>query len=574
MKLFHKIIGFSALLLSLTACQSDFDMPDMVEPTYEGTPNITIAEIRAMGAGMTQNDTIRFADNLVLKAVVSANDKSGNIFKKIYLQDATGNIEMEVDQSNIYTDYPVGQELFLDLKGLSLSVYGGELQLGHPDAYNFRCPYVVFTAQAHKNGYPDVKKINLKEVSRISELGNADAFALVKFKNVRFKNGGKNKFAPKGENYTTEYLLDSKGDSIAVRTSNYAEFAAETLPADYGNVTAILGRYNDSWQLTIRTLDDLEFEHGDEPVVTGIQFKKATSITSGKKYLIAAKVDGVSKVAQAIAANRTYGYIYADDANAQSDVITMDDESHAYTISASGSGYTLKDAYGRYLYMTGTYNNFNLTEDASQEGAIWTITKNADGTFKLLNQTMGKYIQWSTQYTSYGSYPDENGIMPELFEEVGGGGGGVIPPAATKTWKAVSNVTSGKKYLIVTDGKAAKIITSNYGYLKVEDVTVTNNEISLDDETNSFTIASTAGGYTIQQSDGRYLYMTGTYNSFNVNAAPTEGNVWTITPDNGGTFKIMNAAMSKFIQFDSQYGSYGSYADERGTLPKLFELSE
>lgn len=415
MKLFHKIIGFSALLLSLTACQSDFDMPDMVEPTYEGTPNITIAEIRAMGAGMTQNDTIRFADNLVLKAVVSANDKSGNIFKKIYLQDATGNIEMEVDQSNIYTDYPVGQELFLDLKGLSLSVYGGELQLGHPDAYNFRCPYVVFTAQAHKNGYPDVKKINLKEVSRISELSNADAFALVKFKNVRFKNGGKNNFAPKGENYTTEYLLDSKGDSIAVRTSNYAEFAAETLPAGYGNVTAILGRYNDSWQLTIRTLDDLEFEHG---------------------------------------------------------------------------------------------------------------------------------------------------------------GGGVIPPAATKTWKAVSNVTSGKKYLIVADGKAAKIITSNYGYLKVEDVTVTNNEISLDDETNSFTIASTAGGYTIQQSDGRYLYMTGTYNSFNVNAAPTEGNVWTITPDNGGTFKIMNAAMSKFIQFDSQYGSYGSYADERGTLPKLFELSE
>ena len=38
-----------------------------------------------------------------MKAVITANDESGNIFKKIYLQDETGAIEMEVDQNSVYT---------------------------------------------------------------------------------------------------------------------------------------------------------------------------------------------------------------------------------------------------------------------------------------------------------------------------------------------------------------------------------------------------------------------------------------------------------------------------------------
>ena len=270
--------------------------------------------------------------------------------------------------------------------------------------------------------------------------------------------------AAKVENAYINATIGGKTASVALNATafetNVSTLQTLTLSTDAnGNLTATLGTsQKGSWASTNGSDISVEEEGGDdggdEPVVSGVQFKKATEITSGKKYLIAAKVDGVSKVAQAIAANRTYGYIYADDANAQSDVITMDDESHAYTISASGSGYTLKDANGRYLYMTGTYNNFNLTEDASQEGAIWTITKNADGTFKLLNQTMGKYIQWSTQYTSYGSYPDENGIMPELYEQVGGqgDGGGGGNTSSAKSLPYTEEFTSGQGDFTIEDG--------------------------------------------------------------------------------------------------------------------------
>ena len=43
-----------------------------------------------------------------------------------------------------------------------------------------------------------------------------------------------------------------------VYTSNYADFASNPLPKDTVNVTGILKRYNNSWELIIRSLDDIE----------------------------------------------------------------------------------------------------------------------------------------------------------------------------------------------------------------------------------------------------------------------------------------------------------------------------
>ena len=118
------------------------------------------------------------------------------------------------------------------------------------------------------------------------------------------------------------------------------------------------------------------------------------------------------------------------------------------------------------------------------------------------------------------------------------------------------------KYWIVANGKYAMPITGNYGYLQVDNAGYTDNV---------FTISEVEGGYTIQQPDAKYLYMTGTYNSFNVSAtAPSDnGHVWTIAQNEDGSYKILNVLKSKYIQLDSQYGTYGSYDTEKGTMPNL-----
>lgn len=166
-----------------------------------------------------------------------------------------------------------------------------------------------------------------------------------------------------------------------------------------------------------------------------------------------------------------------------------------------------------------------------------------------------------------------NGISLDDNGGGGGGGGG----STTLSYKKVTTITSGKAYLIVAGSKAAKPITSTngYGYLYADDVTVTNDKIEMSASTNEFTFTagSTSGQYTIAQSDGKLLYMTGTYNSFNVAASPASGQYWTVSFGTDGTATITNVAMNKWIQWSGNYSSFGSYnsTQTNSALPVLYE---
>lgn len=259
-----KLINKTSLLLlssfALFACEREFDEPILQEPTYTGPEaNITINELREYGKEATEDNTVIIEEDYTLKATVVGNDESGNIFKKIYLQDEDGAIEMEVDQSNVYNYYPVGQTVYINLQGLSISIYGDEQQLGHPEGYNYRTPWEDFIVRVSKDGWANpenAKPIVLDDISTVNTNADFYKFKLVQFTNVSFENGGKNIFAPENS-YGEENITDSHGNSIMVRTSNYADFAGDQLPEGRGNVTGILGRFRGTWQLTIRTIEDV-----------------------------------------------------------------------------------------------------------------------------------------------------------------------------------------------------------------------------------------------------------------------------------------------------------------------------
>ena len=261
MKLLNK---FSLLLLSasfaFTACERDYDAPPLSEPEYTGpAANTTIAELRELGASATQDVPFVIAGDFVLKATVTGNDESGNIYKKIYFQDETSAIEMEVDQNSVYNYYPVGQVVYVNLKGLSISVYGDEQQLGHPDGHLYRTPWETFQEVVSKDGWANpenAKPTVIDDISTVNTNVDGYKFKLVQFTNVSFANGGKNIFAPES-GYGEENIVDSHGNTLMVRTSNYADFAGQTLPAGRGNVTGILGRFNGTWQLTLRSINDV-----------------------------------------------------------------------------------------------------------------------------------------------------------------------------------------------------------------------------------------------------------------------------------------------------------------------------
>lgn len=147
---------------------------------------------------------------------------------------------------------------------------------------------------------------------------------------------------------------------------------------------------------------------------------------------------------------------------------------------------------------------------------------------------------------------------------------------ATKRYefKKATTIEAEKWYAFVANDLVAIALTGNYGYLDTVDaVTLTNGNISLP-ASAAFGFLSAEDGFTIQQYDGKYLYMTDEYNSFNVSTAPASGNLWTASIADDGTARVANVEKSKTIQYSTQYASWGAYSDISNICPTLYELVE
>lgn len=146
-----------------------------------------------------------------------------------------------------------------------------------------------------------------------------------------------------------------------------------------------------------------------------------------------------------------------------------------------------------------------------------------------------------------------------------------------------------RQYLMVAEGICAiPLATSkNYGYLNTEAVTDAAGVIEQKNEANAFTFATTAtvegkeykaadGTFFIIDSNGRFLYMSGSYNSFNVADAPKDGDAnYTFKAEHkgAGQWTITNAGNGKWIQYSPNYTSWGCYDTESGVLPYLYVLA-
>ncbi|HCM21948.1 MAG TPA: hypothetical protein DIC46_14525, partial [Porphyromonadaceae bacterium] len=195
----------------LLSCERDYQAPPLTEPEYTGTEaNMTIAKLKSLYA--TISDPTLIDVDYIIKATVTANDISGNIYKQLYIQDETGGINIGVDQNSIYTDFRVGQEIYLHLKGLYMIVYGEQLQIGYAATNANRIPWEVFNYYIFKNKWPLEENAKPKTI-KLSELNDDMVNTLVKLENVYFPDGGKLPFSDTDAT-TNRTLKDGDGNSI------------------------------------------------------------------------------------------------------------------------------------------------------------------------------------------------------------------------------------------------------------------------------------------------------------------------------------------------------------------------
>ena len=158
-----------------------------------------------------------------------------------------------------------------------------------------------------------------------------------------------------------------------------------------------------------------------DSIVNGTAYVPATTVTAGDYLMVPL---GEEQVLGGSGADAAYGYLYISGNSRCPDTVTRltetaitDDEtarSYLYTFAKEGDYYTIRNASGMYLYMEGTYNTFQYTDDLDndvddRDYALWSVTMAADGSVDISNVGTGKDLLYSTQYVSAGCYPDKKG---------------------------------------------------------------------------------------------------------------------------------------------------------------------
>jgi len=277
------ILSLLIACAGLNSCiHDDFDQPpvDGVDPNL--TPNITIADLKAMYSGTH----FQITDSLVVAAVVVADDRSGNFYKSLVIQDNTAGILLRMDGTNLYADYPEGRKVYIQLRGLWLGEYNGLVQLGGAATTGTTnevdyIPSALFDKFVIKGS---LNQTVTPVVVTIDQLDNTHQNMLIRIDNIQVSapDTGKTYADAVNQLSANVVLEDCNDNEIILRNSGFADFAGQPLPNGNGSITAIYSVFGTDRQLLIRDTEDLDMNGSTrcpEPYV----FKdfEDGSITSG-----------------------------------------------------------------------------------------------------------------------------------------------------------------------------------------------------------------------------------------------------------------------------------------------------
>ncbi|MDR2979855.1 MAG: DUF5689 domain-containing protein [Bacteroidales bacterium] len=250
------IAFLSIFSLFILSCDKELDQAPVA--TYDGAPAThTIAQLlekHAVGASDSYDSVPK---GVIISGIVVSSDEHGNCYKYITIQDSTAGIQIKINSTTLYHKYRIGQRVFVKCDGLVLGDYRKLHQLGwwangsmEAIASNREANYIF------RDGLSEAEPTPV-EISAASQLSARLCNKLIKLTGATFVNGGTSTFS---ESYTStsRNVNLNGGGTVILRTSNYADFAADILPDGTGSIVGILTRYNNDYQLTIRSLDDLD----------------------------------------------------------------------------------------------------------------------------------------------------------------------------------------------------------------------------------------------------------------------------------------------------------------------------
>lgn len=254
----------AAATLTIPACVKKGN--DVPEDQSGNDPNLPVTHKIAELLAMPRN--IAITEDVVISGVVVMDDRSGNYYKKFVIQDSTGGIEINLDQNNIYNDYPVGRKVYVKCKGLTISTYGDNPQMGYgidERSSIIAIPFVMADNFIVKANYPNeikVDTLNFDDLYDPSQ-NTGRLNTLVAIRDVEFDVNSLGMPYAQSNSATSRVLQGcgaaNTGEGLVVRTSNYAKFQPATIASGSGVIVGVYTRYNNTAQLVIRDTTDVQF---------------------------------------------------------------------------------------------------------------------------------------------------------------------------------------------------------------------------------------------------------------------------------------------------------------------------
>ena len=285
----RKYIFFALAVLGLaTSCERlEWGAPDNVENGVEAFGNKyiqvtnlkSIAEVKQLYQNEINNNSLKLVkDPMQIRGIVVGNDEGGNIYNSLYIQDATGAIAISIGQGGLFGPFAVGQGVLIELQGLYVGGYGKQPQIGtsylnpnREDAtpqvgrmsrYQWQEHYRLLTkGDGIMDGIfanPLECKWNLNSLDIAQYCGR-----LITLKGVELAEAdGTAVYAPSDGSVSLTANCANRVISglsnVVLRTSTYADFANKPMPTGRVDITGVATRYNDVWQILMRTENDIK----------------------------------------------------------------------------------------------------------------------------------------------------------------------------------------------------------------------------------------------------------------------------------------------------------------------------
>ena len=267
--------AFSLALLTglLTSCVKDenYDIPN-----FECTET-TLVKTKEVSQIPFTTTLTQYASDDVIEAYVTSSDQGGNFYKSISFQTLDGSVgfSVPVDVTSTFTNFEPGRKVLIKLKDLytqSPTSFTIGKQIGDIYTSTSGSTSVGRLAEAKykkvlNRSCTVVSEEDLVKHVTISEAKN-DALlnVLIELDNVQFSDAAiaTTYFDPAGPlvgGSTNHNVIDLQGNSVIIRTSEFANYAGKPVASGSGSIRGIMTKYNSDYQFVVRTEEDIKLSN-------------------------------------------------------------------------------------------------------------------------------------------------------------------------------------------------------------------------------------------------------------------------------------------------------------------------